>query len=157
MDNIKIPAPLWDSDRQNSIKSSSEMRFKTRRYVFEMSRKIKDDHKLLAMIVKVKNKFLRQNSSSLQLQWQAPAQLKSGSENGEHKDETAKYNVRLSVSIFQVDEDNSGAIDFDEFLRMMGNRLVGCPTRLSSSSTPQEQRNMAEQCGRNKQVLPNNV
>ena len=25
---------------------------------------------------------------------------------------------------FQVDDDNSGAIDFDEFLSMMGNRQV---------------------------------
>ena len=53
---------------------------------------------------------------------ESPAQLKSESENGQHKDAKAKYDVRLSVSIFQVDEDNSGAIDFDEFLRMMGNR-----------------------------------
>ena len=53
---------------------------------------------------------------------ESPAQLKSESENGQHKYESAKYDVRLSVSIFQVDEDNSGAIDFDEFLRMMGNR-----------------------------------
>ena len=48
--------------------------------------------------------------------------MKSESENGHHKDAKAKHDVRLSVSIFQVDEDNSGAIDFDEFLRMMGNR-----------------------------------
>ena len=53
---------------------------------------------------------------------ESPAQLKSESENGQHENETAKYDVRLWVSIFQVDEDNSGAIDFDEFLRMMGNR-----------------------------------
>ena len=40
------------------------------------------------------------------------------------------YFFVLIIFLCQVDDDNSGAIDFDEFLSMMGNRKVFIRVRI---------------------------